>query len=485
MFISSHLSDSSQNGITKIVEVSNSRPHLVTSHTDFAGRTVITAHTSKNTGSKKDRRELLSELRQSEMPVRFRVRSHSARKMVKAKTLESMLSGYACDKILHDPTGAFSRSMSLVGFASDIRSELGKSIAGVYWNAQWRTLYVVLDHTKFFENEMVKIRDLAAVEQAAWRILGANGGDTVSDYISAIRLSFELPAFELIPIDEKSHFSKNGLVSKLLGFAKIPVFATMLGLGAVGGLASSAAAAEKTDFLAPASEPAVFAPNAKVNLFGGVIDNNITGSDEAAGIAGSITVPLSYSFGAQIDGVGIIEGGESIIGVGGHVFWRDPSQGLLGVTAGFTKFNRDDFLVPDQEAGRFGVEGEMYIDQFTVGAVAGRQFGSNVEKGFYGNLNLGWYATDDLKLTIGAGTNPDVSTLGTASIEFQPAINGFSGLTFFADGVVGSDSFASVLGGIRFYFGQSVTLKDRHRKDDPELNVPLNIVLSGASSKSY
>ena len=70
-------------------------------------------------------------------------------------------------------------------------------------------------------------------------------------------------------------------------------------------------------------------------------------------------------------------------------------------------------------------------------------------------------------------------------IEWQPPVHALAGLTIFADGAVGEDDYESVLGGMRFYFGESgfKSLKRRHREDDPDA-VTLGIfnALSGGAA---
>src|SRR5690606_26316383 len=51
-------------------------------------------------------------------------------------------------------------------------------------------------------------------------------------------------------------------------------------------------------------------------------------------------------------------------------------------------------------------------------------------------------------------------------IEFRPGFEAMPGMSFFLDGQVGEDNHHSVLAGVRFYFGESTTLIDRHRRDD-------------------
>jgi hypothetical protein len=42
------------------------------------------------------------------------------------------------------------------------------------------------------------------------------------------------------------------------------------------------------------------------------------------------------------------------------------------------------------------------------------------------------------------------------------------GLAFRIDGAFGEDDYHSIMGGITYYFGADASLKDRHRKQDPD-----------------
>ena len=75
------------------------------------------------------------------------------------------------------------------------------------------------------------------------------------------------------------------------------------------------------------AEPAVSELNAKIEGIGGVIDGDGTGA-----IAGSVALPLFESFGLQLDALGGTTDSNGLVGYGGHLFWRDPAQGLIGAT---------------------------------------------------------------------------------------------------------------------------------------------------------
>lgn len=471
--------------VSSIAMASDARPHLLSAGKDFAGRLLITAHASPATSTRRDRSALLAKLRNSGIPARFRVRTHKARSLAKARSLEQFMRQYGQDEFIHDPMGVFTRSAGLVSFAKLIRGKIEAGVRGVYWHARWRTVYVVLDPNGFFHDEKVKTADLAQVEAAAFACLREACGEEASEFVRAIRLGFEMPALPVVPVDAASYDRKAGWLSGLRGFAGAPTLAAMMGVGAAG--MASAADLPYSGGLAdvpPAySEPAVSAPNGKFDLIGGIVDADNSKTDGVGLAAGSYAIPLGHAYGLQIDGVAGVVDNDFVGGVAGHLFWRDPSVGLLGLTSAFVAADGSNGA-PNRDATRFGGEGEYYLDQFSIEAAAGYQFGKNTNDGFYGSIDLAWYATDDLRFHIGGETNPVIDHSARVGFEYQPAIDGWSGLALFADGAVGDDGFASALGGVRFYFGENKSLKDRHRKDDPG-NDALGVVLGGGVNSTY
>lgn len=76
------------------------------------------------------------------------------------------------------------------------------------------------------------------------------------------------------------------------------------------------------------AEPAVSSPNGKLTAFGGAA--GVSEDDEGlGGLAGSYTIPISSAFGAQFDGAWARVGDEDFANAGVHLFWRDPTRGLL------------------------------------------------------------------------------------------------------------------------------------------------------------
>jgi hypothetical protein len=104
-------------------------------------------------------------------------------------------------------------------------------------------------------------------------------------------------------------------------------------------LATSAALAADMSALsrpaAPSYDPAVSALNSKIEGYGGSFANKTL-----YGAAGSLTAPVGAQYGAQIDGnLGSFDG-SAFGSVGGHWFWRNPNQALLGIYGAWTGWDR-------------------------------------------------------------------------------------------------------------------------------------------------
>ncbi|WP_395746124.1 hypothetical protein [Prosthecobacter sp.] len=211
-----------------------------------------------------------------------------------------------------------------------------------------------------------------------------------------------------------------------------------------------------------ASEPAVSAINGKLDANYGAINRSST-----RGVGGTISLPVGHRFGAQFDGLYQHGFSTNIYGLGSHFFARDPSKGLLGLAvSGVMSQKFDDFI--------FGVEGEYYLKQVTLGAVVGYDnYNSRVPTTFPGlathqnfvaaRVYAAIYPMDNLMISLEYQSRFN-HNFYLANVEWQTPING---VALFASGGVGEHAFAQLLGGVRVYFGGSKPLKDRHRKDDP------------------
>ena len=441
--------------LQEIIRRSGARAFLVGLDRKTGDRGILTVHAAKDATNRGDLNTLCTSLKSSAPGMRVRLRRHSARSLHRARSIEALLAPMAHEEVLFDATGIAERGFGLLAMAGVLRSSLGQRLSGLYWNPRWRTLYVRLDPAKFIRDEKLRRADLADVEALAKSALAHAARDR---FQPAIRLGFEIPDTDLVAVDDASlpvHFS---VLSKVFRSARMPALGVALGLGTI-----AAANAQQA--------PAVSALNGKIAIIGGYHDDDTRNEEYSGMLAGSVTVPLSHSFGFQADAAGGSVDGNAVMGVGGHLFWRDPSKALVGVIASYAR--EDQSGGPDLESTRVGGETEIYLGDFTVQARAGHQFGHNVDDGFFGRADVSWYATDDFRLRIGLANDPIVDTTYSGDVEFRPGYEAMPGLAYFADASFGDDSYARASVGVRFYFGEDKSLKRRHREDDPEDNLGL------------
>lgn len=208
---------------------------------------------------------------------------------------------------------------------------------------------------------------------------------------------------------------------------------------------------------AMADGPAVSATNLKVTATGGSVMDEGAWSSVAA-----LTAPLSPSWGFQ--GEAGISGfdDDTAWGLAAHVFKRDPDSYLAGLFAAYAQ--EDDFGF---EATRIGGEVEFYLDQVTLLFHAGYQFADLIDDSAFGGAELRWYASDNFALGIGGNFNDD-SAIARGQAEWLIGAEALPGLALRLEGAVGDDDYDSVMGGITYYFGPDASLKDRHRKQDPD-----------------
>ena len=194
------------------------------------------------------------------------------------------------------------------------------------------------------------------------------------------------------------------------------------------------------------------------------------------GAQGSLSAPLGCEFGAQLDLSGGDFDGRFIGTVAGHVFWRNPAQGLLGAYGDFTQW--DEF--GGVRSGHVGPEAELYTGQWTVRGVTGVEFGNtqsgtvgsiiqtySVPTRFFDEVDLAYYPQDNLEVYAGHRYLGGKNAAAFGGEWGIPLNNGIMAAPF-VEARVGEDSYHGVWGGVRFYFGQKdKTLIRRHREDDP------------------
>jgi len=211
--------------------------------------------------------------------------------------------------------------------------------------------------------------------------------------------------------------------------------------------------------------------NGKVSADGGTFnDKTLYGGQ------GSISVPLGCQYGFQVDGAGGSFNDTSIYSAGGHLFWRDPNIGLLGVYGSYSRWDQFTGVT----ANHIGPEGEWYFGRWTIQGVAGVEFGNsasgqigpniltyNIRTRFFDQINFAYYLNDNLEVFLGHRYLGGKNALAVGG-EWGVPIGGGAMGALFVEGRYGEDNTTGVWGGIRFYFGQKdKSLIRRHREDDP------------------
>jgi hypothetical protein len=226
----------------------------------------------------------------------------------------------------------------------------------------------------------------------------------------------------------------------------------------------------------PPELPAVTAINGKLDSEHGGI-----GGEPLAAAAGSLSVPFAERFAAQFDGLAGRWNNGALDGAALHLFWRDPTQALLGIYASSLHWSGSGSM----EASRAGLEAEYYLDRVTLEGFAGGEFGDITSRGS-GRFRLDWYPRDDLEFSIGGEYLGGEAGLLLGS-EWQlptqfPSQAMYPAL--FVQARISDRDHSAVWGGLRFYFGAAKGLIERHRQDDPQNNLTDDAALYGGSSNS-
>lgn len=229
--------------------------------------------------------------------------------------------------------------------------------------------------------------------------------------------------------------------------------------------AGTASSPQPDDFVMTTSlrQPAVSEVNGKVDYAGGNMN-----SSEGHNFSASITLPVSHQFGFQADGLYSRISDLNFYGGAGHLFWRDPGIGLLGLTGGYLYRDGFDRINTFQA----GAEGQVYYKAFTFGFFAGvgsidyqyaAPFIDTHPTKFVGRVSADYYPLENLRL--GASfTTAFREKMGRGEIEYQTPI---PGVALTGEVAVGDHGYDDWLIGVRYYFGGHKTLRERQRQDDP------------------
>ncbi len=241
--------------------------------------------------------------------------------------------------------------------------------------------------------------------------------------------------------------------------------------------AGLAAAVFTAPQMALAADPAVSDINLKVSGFGGSL-NAGDGAGGLGGIAGSLTLPAGHAFGLQFDGAYARIHGDDFYDAGAHLFWRDPSVGLFGIYGGYAHQS----TLGGEQIRRIGLEGEKYFSNVTLRGAIGHESG-DVTSNIYGNAKLDLYLTPNAVLT--GGYTYEGTGFASVGAEVQLSATASTGVSLFANGNVHDSSQYQVLGGLKITFGQNMSLKDRHRRQDPAAYTDVDMLATqGAASRA-
>jgi hypothetical protein len=227
----------------------------------------------------------------------------------------------------------------------------------------------------------------------------------------------------------------------------------------IGAPAAFAADVTRPLFL-PGSLPAVSAINGKAAIFGGTIDGL-----HAFGLAGSLSLPINRQLGLQGDILIGSAGGANFQGAAGHLFWRDPTQALLGVYASWV-----DWSPIGAEVTKFGIEGEWYSGPISFEGLLAMQGGTYT--GMAANATVAFYLHQNLRLDASIRHLEGVGTFAGLGAEWQ---HDSTGLALFANANWGDSNYESFIAGVKFYAGPSKSLIRRHREDDPASILPWDL----------
>ncbi|MGI9350816.1 MAG: hypothetical protein ACR2O3_04575 [Rhizobiaceae bacterium] len=221
----------------------------------------------------------------------------------------------------------------------------------------------------------------------------------------------------------------------------------------------------------PNAATSVDALNFEFSILGGAYQRNVLDTASNAMFTASIATPIPYfeRFGAQIDAaIGVYDDDFTSSAAGLHLFWRDPSTGMIGIYGDWAYVN-------PEHAGRLGGEFAVYNGRWSLDVLAGIQFGQHVFTEFIDEVDLSYYFTDNTRGSIGH-RYISRGNVGNVSFEHLMTDQGFDGWSIFGEIEAGEDNYVGGWGGIRYALGSTAnTLIERDRQSSVQVRIPRNI----------
>ena len=385
------------------------------------GRLVL--HATPSSGLSTLRDGLQNTLRELGTGLNVMVRMHASAGLVRNCSLQGLAEAFGSGDVVYDPVGAIESARAAVEQAQRLRERQPDSIAGIYFSAPERELQVTL----------------ASGEPGAI--------DVAASGAFPVRIIDRLPRDPLIAVDRASIASANDAWYASSQAQQVALTASLLVF--VGLTQAPDARAEG---------PAVSGVNGKVAVQGGNYDGT-----SGSVVQGSFSAPLGHSYGLQLDGSTGRYLDANYRGAGMHLFWRDPERGLLGLIGSTERLG-------SIKQNRFGAEAEAYFSSATLRLRAGSQ-GGDVRHGGFAGVQGRWYVNENLALNLGLEGSRGQSG-AKFGVEWQPGVSSLPGLSLFFEGESANHNYDRAVVGLRYYFGATKSLMQRHRRDDPDTLVP-------------
>ena len=272
------------------------------------------------------------------------------------------------------------------------------------------------------------------------------------------------PLGAIMPLRDYLH--STSMLSGIVGASFLSVFSVQAADGPIAPPASPP----------PVALPAVDGINYKFDILGGSLAEEGFG-----GVRGAVSIPLGVQYGLQIDGVATGYDGDFLGAVAGHLFWRNPVVGLLGIYGSHLHWDRYGGL----HTNRVALEAEYYQGAWTFTAVLGAESGNSksrisggvidtisVDSRFYDIVDIHYYYNENARVSIGHRYLGGKHALALGAEWSKPIAPRTLG-SLFVEGRVGEDDYKSIFAGLRVYFGNSdKPLIRRHREDDPFITEP-------------
>jgi hypothetical protein len=426
------------------------RPFLVTLDRSSGTRTAVNVHVATDAIKASSRANGISHARMKRdisrglsalgLDVAIRVAFHSRRELDRAASLEQFLAKFGFGTRLYDPAGVFDEAERLVEFACELRRQFAAGLTGIYWSSRWRTTYVLLNEHMCSDGFSLWREKLVAAERSVisaseanverkqtdridW-VLDPSSDPSVASASRNVRLCFDLPAVQLVPVDKASLKHRFGLdILSLPSFPEFPKFVRISILSALFGLGSTAIATAAL----PPVESKTIPTGAKVVVPPAFEGNQIGSAVYEADPAGRSPAR---------------EGDIFVGGPGLHPLWRNAIGGARGPNSG-----KDEFPVARQPEPmtrlRTTLEDAISRTQFFETSRSGETFGGSGSASHNRTLDLRWFAAGSAEFTADRSSN-EFPTM-------QPGVAAVFGLP--SVGVLSDEAHAAVLESLNTLFG--------------------------------